>query len=486
MSQNARPGANYIGGRWVPAQAGATFERRNPADPSDLIGVFPASTAADAAAAVTAVDTARPAWAKSDPEKRLQLLERAADLIIARADALARELTREEGKILSSAAQEWRRTAANFRLYAAEALRTLGETYPVADGSLVYSMREPVGIVLAITPWNFPVSIPSRKIAPALATGNAVIYKPSEITPLAGQRLVEILLEAGLPENVIALVQGRGADLGEALIKPRAVGAVTFTGSYPTGCRIHQTAGPDKRLQLEMGGKNPCIVLADADPARAAQIATQGAFSLTGQACTATSRVLVVGDVYDAVVREIVARARAIRIGDGLDPSVTMGPLASEAQRDKVLQMIALGEAEGLKVAFGAADLSHPLPTKGYFVAPTVFVDVPPESRLSREEIFGPVLCVSRVASYEEAIRQANAVEYGLAASIVTRDMGRALSFASDIEAGIVKVNSATGGVALNAPFGGLKHSSNQTNKEQAGHGVMDFYTRTKTVYLAT
>jgi aldehyde dehydrogenase (NAD+) len=480
------PLANYIGGRWSAARDGATFERRNPADPSDLIGRFPASGPADAAAAVTAVDSARLAWAKTDPEKRQDVLERAADLITRRVDELARELTREEGKILSSATQEWRRAAANFRLYAGEALRTVGETFPTADATLVCSVREPVGIVLAITPWNFPVSIPSRKIAPALATGNGVIYKPSEMTPLSGQRMVEILLEAGLPEGVIALVQGRGAELGEALIKPAAVSAVTFTGSYQTGCRIHQTAGPDKRLQLEMGGKNPCIVLEDADPVRAAQIATQGAFSLTGQACTATSRVLVAGNVYDAVVQEIVTRAKAFRIGNGLDPQVTMGPLASEAQYRKVLEMIDVGRAEKLREAFGARQLEAPLPETGYFVAPTVFVDVPPQSRLSREEIFGPVVCVSRVAGYDEALRLANAVEYGLAASIVTRDMGRALAFARDIDAGVIKVNSATGGVSLLAPFGGLKHSSNQTNKEQAGHGVMDFYTRTKTVYLST
>jgi len=480
------PCANYIGGRWSPAHEGATFERRNPADPSDLIGRFPASGPADAAAAVASVDSAKLAWAKTDPEKRQHVLERAAELILGRVDGLARELTREEGKILSAATQEWRRAAANFRLYAGEALRTAGETFPTVDSTLVYSVREPVGIVLAITPWNFPVSIPSRKIAPALATGNGVIYKPSEVTPLSGQRMVEILLEAGLPEGVIALVQGRGADLGDALIKPAAVGAVTFTGSYQTGCRIHQAAGPDKRLQLEMGGKNPCIVLDDADPTRAAQIATQGAFSLTGQACTATSRVLVAGAVYDSVVREIVARARAFRIGNGLDPEVTMGPLASEAQYRKVLEMIDIGRKEKLHEAFGAGQLESPLPEIGYFVAPTVFVDVPPESRLAREEIFGPVVCVSRVSGYEEALRLANAVEYGLAASIVTRDMGRALSFARDIDAGVIKVNSATGGVSLMAPFGGLKHSSNQTNKEQAGHGVMDFYTRTKTVYLST
>lgn len=477
---------NYIGGKWVAAREGGTFERRNPADPADLIGVFPASGAADAAAAVASVESARRQWAKSDPEQRQQVLQRAADLILGRLDDLARELTREEGKIISSATQEWRRTAANFRLYAAEALRSQGETFPATGGNLVYSVREPVGIVLAITPWNFPVSIPSRKIGPALATGNGVIYKPSEVTPLAGQRMVEILLEAGLPEAVIALVQGYGAQVGETLVTANAVGAVTFTGSYATGCRIHRMAGPDKRLQLEMGGKNPCIVLEDADPVRAAQIAVQGAFSLTGQACTASSRVLVVGDIYDAVVREIVAKAKAFKIGNGLDPKITMGPLASEAQYVKVREMIEVGKSEGLRIAFGADDLEAALPAAGYFVAPTVFVDVPLASRLSREEIFGPVVCVTRVASYEEAVQQANAVEYGLAASIVTRDMARALSFAEDIEAGIVKVNSATGGVALFAPFGGFKHSSNQTNKEQAGHGVMDFYTRTKTVYLAT
>lgn len=486
MSGEAVHGRNFVGGAWISATDGGTFERRNPADPSDVIGVFPASSAADALHAVAALSSATSGWANADPEARARVLEKAADLILQRVSALAQELTREEGKILSAATQEWRRAAANFRLYAGESLRTRGETFPAAGSGLVYSIREPVGIVLAITPWNFPVSIPSRKIAPALATGNGVLYKPSEVTPLAGQRMVEILLEAGLPAGVIALVQGRGADLGEAMITAQAVRAVTFTGSYPTGCRIHQLAGPDKRLQLEMGGKNPCIVLADADPVRAAEIAIQGAFSLTGQACTATSRVLIVDAVYDLVVQEIVKRAKTIKVGNGLDPSATMGPVANEAQYLKVLEMIEVGKAEGLRIAFGGPGASSGLPSAGYFVAPTIFVDVPPDSRLSREEIFGPVMCISRAADYADALRQANAVEYGLAASIVTADLSRALSFARDIEAGVIKVNSATGGVALSAPFGGIKHSSNQTNKEQAGHGVMDFYTRTKTVYLGS
>jgi acyl-CoA reductase-like NAD-dependent aldehyde dehydrogenase len=477
-------GLNYIAGAWVEAAEGGTLQRRNPADQRDVVGIFPASTAADATRAVAAVRTASLAWAKADPEARAAVLERTADLILQRLASLARELTREEGKILRAATQEWRRAAANFRLYAGEALRTRGETFPVAGAGIVYSLREPVGVVLAITPWNFPVSIPSRKIAPALATGNGVLFKPSEVTPLAGQRIVELLLEAGLPSGVISLVQGRGADLGESLIRADAVGAVTFTGSYPTGCRIHQLAGPDKRLQLEMGGKNPCIVLADADPVQAAEIAAQGAFSMTGQACTATSRVLVASEIYDRVVREIIEKAQALKVGNGLDPSVTMGPLASEAQYRKVLEMISVGKAEELRIACGGDALSGLL-ADGYFVAPTVFVDVPTTSRLSREEIFGPVMCISRVADYDEALDIANSVEYGLAASIVTRDLSHALSFARDIEAGVIKVNSATGGVAISAPFGGIKHSSNQTYKEQAGHGVMDFYTRTKTVYLA-
>lgn len=476
---------NFVAGKWVGAAGGGTFDRRNPADPDDLIGEFPASTGEDAVAAIEALETGRQEWARANPEQRMQVLERTADLILERVDSLARELTREEGKPIGSATMEWKRTAANFRLYAGEAVRTRGETFPVPATDLVCTVHEPVGIVLAVTPWNFPVSIPSRKIGPALATGNGVVFKPSEISPLTGQRIVEILLEAGLPEGAISLLQGPGKDIGEPLITAPAVKAITFTGSYATGCVIHRQAGPDRRLQLEMGGKNPCIVLDDADPDRAARIAAQGAFNLTGQACTASSRVIVVGDLYDEVVRRIVDIARKHKLGNGLEKEVTMGPLASAAQYDKVAEMIEAGKAEGLEMAFGADELETGLPSRGYFVPPTIFVDVPNESRLSREEVFGPVVCASKASSYEEALDQANSVEYGLAASVVTSNMSRAFSFARDIEAGVIKINSTTGGVALSVPFGGIKHSSNQTYKEQAGHGVMDFYTRTKTVYFS-
>lgn len=477
---------NFIAGAWVPAADGATFARHNPADGSDVIGLFPQSSAVDAAAAIAGLEQGWRQWAETAPEVRVTVLNRAADIIMGRVDALAVELTREEGKTLASASVEWKRAAANFRLYAGEALRVRGETFPV-DDTLVYSMRAPLGIVLAITPWNFPVAIPSRKIGPALATGNGVLFKPSEVSPLAGQRMVEILLEAGVPAGAIALVQGRGPELGSALVEANAVKAVTFTGSYATGRAIHMMAGPDKRLQLEMGGKNPCIVLPDADPGKAAKIIMQGAFALTGQACTATSRAIIVGDIHDAVVERLIALASGTVMGNGLNSGTAMGPLATRAQYLKVREMIAVGRAEGLKMLLGPDELADKDEvTGGFFIPPTIFADVPADSRLAKEEIFGPVLAIHRADSYAEAVEMANAVEYGLAASIVTRDLGSVLAYARDIEAGIVKVNSATGGVAGTAPFGGIKHSSNQTYKEQAGHGVMDFYTMTRTVYLGS
>lgn len=476
---------NYVDGAWVPAADNQVFQNINPANPDDIIGEFPASSAVDAQQAIQAVACKYSVWAATDPDKRAQVLERAAALVLEKLDTLAQELTREEGKTLSAAKTEWIRVAQNFRLYAGEALRCRGETFPVADGSIVFSSREPVGVVLVITPWNFPVSLPSRKIAPALAYGNGVVFKPSEVTPLTGLRLVEILLEAGLPSGVIALVQGGGAELGKALTSADQVNAITFTGSYETGRLIHTIAGPDKRLQLEMGGKNACVVLDDADPVKAAQIIAQGAFNLTGQACTATSRAIIVGDIYDAVIEQLVKRAKAIKVGDGTLPDTQMGPLATKAQYDKVKQILDIAKSEGLKMVYGLEQMEGSLPAGGYFVAPTIFIDVPESSVLSKAEIFGPVVCLTKAGSYEEAVALANATEYGLAASIVTNNMQYVHRFSRDIEAGIVKVNSATGGVALSAPFGGIKHSSNQTYKEQAGHGVMDFYCKTKTVYLS-
>ena len=478
---------NYIAGQWTGADGGATFEDRNPADERDLIGEFPDSGAADVDAAVAAVKAAWPAWAAASPEVRANVLFKAADVMARRADEIAAELTREEGKTLTEARNEARRIAANFRLYAGEALRLNGETYPSEAGQIVLSLRQPVGVVAVITPWNFPLSMAARKLAPALASGNGVVFKPSEITPLMGQRLVEVLLEAGLPANLIALLHGRGPTVGQAITASRGIDALTFTGSYAVGKAIQAGLSTDTRCQLEMGGKNATVVLADADPAKAAAVIERGAFGLTGQACTGTSRVLVARPLYAALVDALAASAAAITVGPGTVDGVKMGPLATRAQYDKVLSYIEIAKAEGGRIVAGGqslrdggdAALAH-----GYFVSPAVIADVPAGSRLLREEIFGPVVVVRAIDTLEEAIALADDTEYGLAVSLVTNDLASVLHFARETQHGIVKVNSPTTGVALNAPFGGFKHSSNQAAKEQGGMTVMDFYTRIKSVYL--
>jgi aldehyde dehydrogenase (NAD+) len=475
---------NYVAGEWVPAASGATFERGNPADTDDVIGVFPESGAADVAAAIDAVVAGCAEWAAYAPDRRADLLERAAALLEARQDDLARELVREEGKTIAEASNESRRTPANLRMYAWEALRLTGQSFPSADGSLVLSMREPVGVVGAITPWNFPLNIPSRKLGPALAAGNGVVFKPSEVTPLLGQRLVEALLDAGLPKGAIALVQG-GAEAGAALVADQRVGAVTFTGSTAVGEAIHAHVGASRRCQLEMGGKNAVIVLEDSDLDRAADLIVRGAFGLTGQACTGTSRVIAQDAVHDELVSRIAKFVLDRRIGNGLDPQTQMGPLATEAQLAKFLDYVELAQAEGAHLVVGGERLTGNGLDRGYFVRPAVFDGLTPEMRVSREEVFGPLLGFQRAGSLDEAIELANATDYGLSAAIITSDVGRALAFARRIDAGVVKINQPTTGNAMNAPFGGLKRSSTQTYKEQGGEQVMHFYTREKTVYVA-
>ncbi|MBB6467471.1 aldehyde dehydrogenase (NAD+) [Aminobacter lissarensis] len=476
---------NYIAGEWQPARSGATFEDRNPADERDLIGLFPDSDAADVAAAVASVASAWPAWAAQSPEVRADVLFRAADLMSQRADAIAAELTREEGKTLNEARNEARRIAANFRLYAGEALRLNGETYPSEAAQLVLSLRQPVGVVAVITPWNFPLSMAARKLGPALAAGNGVVFKPSEITPLMGQRLVEVLLDAGLPPKLVALVQGKGAKVGQAITAQAGVDALTFTGSYAVGKQIAASLSTDTRVQLEMGGKNATVVLADASIDKAVATIERGAFGLTGQACTGTSRVLVARPLYAELVARLEKSAAAIKVGPGTAEGVQMGPLATRAQYDKVRAYVGIARDEGGRVVGGDAlpetdvALAH-----GCFVRPAVVSDLPENSRLWREEIFGPVVAIRPIDSLDEAIRLADDTEYGLAVSLVTGDLASVLRFARETQHGIVKVNSPTTGVSLNAPFGGFKHSSNQAAKEQGGANVMDFYSRIKSIYL--
>jgi aldehyde dehydrogenase (NAD+) len=477
---------NYVGGQWVPAAGGATFEDRNPADERDLIATFPDSGEIDVAAAVADLTAVWPAWGAASPEVRADVLFKAADIMARRADEIANELTREEGKTRTAARAAARRIAANFRLYAGEALRLNGETFPSEAAQIVFSLRQPVGVVAVITPWNFPLSMAARKIAPALAAGNAVLFKPSEMTPLMGQRLVEVLLEAGLPPNVIALVQGRGAQVGRAITASQ-VDAITFTGSYAVGRQIAAAVSTDVRCQLEMGGKNATVVLADASVDKAIAIIQRGAFGLTGQACTGTSRVLVARSLYADVVARLSAAAAKIKVGPGDEDGVQMGPLATGAQYEKIQSYMQIARDEGSRIAVGGEALRSSGDGRlahGYFISPAVIADVPAASRLLREEIFGPVVAVRAIDGLDEAIAIADETEYGLAVSLVTNDLPSVLRFARETRHGIVKVNAPTTGVSLNAPFGGFKHSSNQAAKEQGGANVMDFYTRIKTVYL--
>ncbi len=476
-------GLNFIAGDWLPAASGKTFTRRNPADPTEVIGTFPASGPDDVRNAVDHLVKHAPEWAATSPERRAAILESAATHLESQREQLIGELVREEGKTLAEATMEVGRTPLNLRYYAAEATRCGGTTYPVAGETLLYTVREPVGIVGAITPWNFPLNIPSRKLGPALAVGNPVLFKPSEITPLMGQRLVEALLAGGLPEQAIALVQG-GGEAGAAVAADERVAAVTFTGSTAVGRSIHRQVGPHRRVQLEMGGKNPVVVADDADLDRACSLIVKGAFGLSGQACTGTSRVIATDAIHDALAERVIALALDLTVGSGAEPGTDMGALANADQLDKFLGYVQIGVAEGATLRCGGTRTSVAGHDGGFFVRPAVFTDTEPAMRIVTEEVFGPLLAFQRAGSLTEAIELANATEYGLSASIITGDLATAQTFVRRSRTGLVKVNQPTTGMAMNAPFGGYKASSTATFKEQAGASMLEFYLTEKTVYL--
>jgi aldehyde dehydrogenase (NAD+) len=471
---------NFVGGEWVGAATGRSYPRENPAHLEETVLEAPDSDAGDVAEAVGHVAEGYHEWAARAPEARADVLFRAADLLAERADQLAVELVREEGKTLAEARMETRRTPQNLRMYAGESLRLTGQSFPTAGTDVVLTMREPVGVVAAITPWNFPLNIPSRKLGPALAAGNGVVFKPSELTPLLGQRLVEALLEAGVPGSALALVHGH-ADVGKALVTDPRVSAVTFTGSTAVGEAIHAALPPWVRSQLEMGGKNAVVVWDDADLDRAAALIAKGAFGLAGQACTGTSRVVAHERIVNGLLDRVMEVAQAAVVGDGVAEGVTMGPLANAAQLEKHRRYLGIARADGAHLETPTHDCA---PQGGYFVRPTIFTGVRPEHRVAQEEVFTPMLAFLTVGSYDDAVEVVNGTVYGLSVGIATGSLGTALRFAHDLEAGVVKVNQPTTGVAMNAPFGGLKRSSTQTSREQGGDSMMTFYTREKTVYL--
>ena len=484
ISAMAQQYHNFIGGEWVPA-SGDSFEIRNPANTDEVVGLFPLASDDEVRAAIGAAHEAQRAWGETPGPERGEVLYRASQIIRRRVDELATDLTREEGKTLAESRVEVLRSADILNYFAGEGRRMGGETLPAETrNTLLYTARMPLGVVAIITPWNFPIAIPTWKIAPALISGNAVVFKPASQAPLTAVHLAEVLDEAGLPKGVLNLVTGSGSRVGNILVTDERINGVSFTGSYEVGTGIYQkTAQRMLRTQLEMGGKNPLIVAADADLDKAVTLAARGGFGLTGQACTATSRVIVERPVAREFTERLTAYARSLKVGPGLDSTSQMGPAVSSAQRDTDLEYIEIGQQEGAKMTAGGRAGSGDANGRGHFVAPTVFEQVRPDMRIAQEEIFGPVISILEAGDFEDAMQIADGIGFGLAASICTTDLRKALRFAERIEAGLVKVNQPTTGVPLHAPFGGFKMSSSGTFKEQ-GSTAIDFYTRVKTISI--
>jgi alpha-ketoglutaric semialdehyde dehydrogenase len=465
------------------ARAGSQRARDlNPARPSEVLAETLLADASIAAEAAEAARAAFAAWRAASPSDRADVLRRAGDLLERDAGEIGRELAREEGKTLAEAVGEARRAAAIFRYYAGQTFEADGEVYPSAGpATLLYSRREPIGVVVAITPWNFPLAIPAWKLAPALAFGNTVVWKPAELVPLTSLRLFDALAEAGLPVGVLNIVLGRGSVVGPELVAHRDVSAVTFTGSNPVGREVQLEAiRHGKKVQLELGGKNPAIVLADADLELAAEQVARGAFLSAGQKCTATSRVIVERSVHDEFAARVAELARTWKVGDPLDEETKVGPLVSDAQLETVLGYLARAREERATVHAGGGR-SDGL-GDGYFVEPTVLSGLGPESAVVREEIFGPVAALLPADGYDEALALANDTPFGLTAALFTRDLGTALRFTREIRAGVVKVNQETAGLEFHVPFGGMKESSSGSREQ--GKAAREFFTEWKTVYM--
>jgi aldehyde dehydrogenase (NAD+) len=479
MADTMTAPANYIAGEWRPSAGGDTYEKRNPARPDEVVGEFPSSTREDVDVAVQAAEEARREWARGPAARRAGVLTAAAALIEERAETIAQDMTREMGKPLREARLEAARAAQILRYSAGEAFRPVGELYQQAvTGGPVYTVHRPVGVVGLITPWNFPAAIPVWKLAPALIYGNTIVLKLAQDSPLTGLHIVRALDDAGLPAGVLNVVIGRGSAVGTPLVEHEGVRALSFTGSVPVGEGIREAAGRlGKRVQLELGGHNPLIVLDDADLGKAAEAAYAGAFWSAGQKCTATRRIFAQHGVYDAFRARFLERVEAGRVGDPADPETEVGPLVNEGAMDDVLAAIERGRSEGGSVAAGGSRADD----EGYVVAPTVFEDVADDAMLSCDEVFGPVTSLYRFGTLDEAIERANAVEFGLSAALFTSSLPAAQQFVEQAEAGILHVNSQTAGADVHVPFGGVKGSG--FGPHEQGRAAREFYTEVVTVY---
>jgi acyl-CoA reductase-like NAD-dependent aldehyde dehydrogenase len=474
---------NFIDGRWMPSSSGRTFENRNPANTDDLIGNFQQSNEADAKLAIDAAMRAYERWRLVPAPLRAEILFKAAQIIAARKEDFARDMTREMGKVLNETRGDVQEAIDMTFYMAGEGRRLFGQTVPSElRNKFAMSVRQPVGVASIITPWNFPMAIPSWKIIPALVCGNTVVFKPSSQTPLSALNFVKVLIEAGVPDGVVNMVTG-DADVGTVMTTDPAVRIVSFTGSTNVGRIVNQAAAPTfKKVHLEMGGKNVIMIMDDANLELAVDGCLWGGFGTTGQRCTAASRLVIHEKVYEPFVEAFVARVKSLVVGDGLKPETQVGPSNSEAQLQTVMKYVKIGLEEGATLATGGHRLDQGPYAKGFFHEPTVFVDVDPKMRIAREEIFGPVVSVMRCASLDEAIAIGNGVDYGLSASVYTQDINHAFQAMRDLYTGIFYVNAPTIGAEVHLPFGGTKNTGN--GHREAGGAALDVFSEWKSIYI--
>ena len=472
---------NYINGEWV---GGDTFENRNPANTDEVVGLFGKGTPADVAAAADAAHAAFPGWANMAGPARGNLLYKVADILDRKFEQIAAEMTREEGKTLPEAKGETRRSINIFRYFAGEGSRMPGPIVPSErDRVHMFAIRKPIGVVGLVTPWNFPSAIPAWKLAPALIAGNTVVLKPASASPLCAWRLVEACHEAGIPKGVVNFVAGSGGALGSALINAKPIKAVSFTGSCEVGNWLHAEASKRRlRIQLEMGGKNPTIILNDADFNSAVENTVNAAFFSTGQKCTATSRAIVEDGIYDKFVAAVTERTKKLKVGNGMEAGIDIGPAIDAGQLETNLRYIEIGRKEAGAPTCGGNRLTGGAYDKGYFCEPTVFANVTEDMTIAQEEIFGPVLAIMRAKDFEDSMRIANNIPFGLSASVQTTNLSRAFDFVYRMEAGLLTVNLPSAGVEYQLPFGGTKDSS--FGPKEQGPAALEFYSDYKTVYL--
>lgn len=476
---------NFIAGQWRETGSQGSFLNVNPADHNDIIGEFPAAGQAELDEAVAAAAEAYKEWRLVPAPRRAQIIHKAGDLLTRDKEELARLMTREMGKVLSETRGDVQEGIDTAYYAAGEGRRLFGDTVPCElPNKFGMSVRMPIGVCGMITPWNFPMAIPTWKIFPALICGNTVVFKPSQETPATAIKLVEILLEAGLPPKAINIICGTGAEIGQAVVTHPGIPAISFTGSSATGKDISAKAGAMlKRVSCELGGKNAMIVMDDADLELALEGALWGAFGTTGQRCTATSRLILHEKIHDQFIEELGKRAKDIKVGNGLQDGIQMGPVINETQYDRILNYIRIGKDEdGATLHQGGNALKNEGTHNGWFIEPTIFTNVKPNMRIAQEEIFGPVVAAIKISSLEEAIEVLNGTVYGLSSSLYTRDVNAAFRAMRDIEAGITYINGPTIGAEVQLPFGGVKNTGN--GHREASHTVLDFYTEWKSIYV--